>query len=153
VSEPGEVGVGVLQALGEAAADGGPLMWPLAALGVALALAGLVFLVLTLISGTRALTFASVLLSGATLALVLGFAGEALAYRQTVARYFEQLSTSSGSREAELTPEEGALILLGTRSDALGARVWGLDAALAPSFLGCVLLGLGVGRLGRFKRP
>lgn len=96
-------------------------------------------LVVTLRTQRRAITFGVAMLACALLPLALGQLG---------------LSSSALSAEESITraaPRYRELVRVGFRGEGLHATAWGYGAAAFPSFLGCLLLGLGASRLERFK--
>lgn len=116
--------------------------YPIAALGCLLPLLALGILILALFSKTNRVLPASMLL--------LALSG----LPPTLSVLGAQLVGSSAEEAlVHADPGDRDVIRAGTEGEVLNLHLWGLGAAIIPSFLGCALLGLGLGRLDRFRTP
>lgn len=126
--------------LAEGFTEGGVWMYPISALGCLLPLLALAFVVLALVSKTnRALPLSIALLVLAIIPPSLGAMGARSARRSTE------------DALVNVNPADVATIRAGAESESLNLQTWGFGAALTPSVVGCLLLGLGLSRLPRFN--
>jgi hypothetical protein len=124
----------------EAFTEGGIWMYPITLLGCLFFALALVFVVVSLVSKTnRALPLSIALLVLAVLPAGLG----------ALAAQFSRAAAEEAI--AHVDPLDQATIRAAAESESLNTEVAGLGAALVPAFIGCLLLGLGLSRLDRFK--
>lgn len=135
--------VSATEQLAESFTEGGAWMYPIAALGCLLPLLALGFLVAGAMSRTnRALPLGLALLVLCVLPPALGVMGARSARIQVEAVI------------NDVDEADRATIRAGAESELMSLNLWGLSSALIPSLLGCVLLGMGLGGLERFRpRP
>lgn len=132
-----------LQSLAQSFVEGGIWMYPIAALACLLPLLAMVFLVMGATATTnRALPLSVALLVLSVLPPSLGTLGARFARAEV-----EQILNS-------VDPADRATIQAGAESELMNLTLWGFGAALIPGLLGCILLGIGLSRLKRFRaRP
>ncbi len=131
---------GVFEQLAQSFTDGGWFMYPITALGCLLPLLAIAFVVAAAISKTnRALPLAIALLVLSVLPPALGSMGARSARVQVEAAL---VNVNDADRDT---------IRAAAESEMMNLTIWGLSSALIPSLVGCVLLGMGLGRLERFR--
>lgn len=131
---------GFSESIASSFAEGGVWMYPVALLGCVLVLASLICVILGVISTTnQALPLAIVLLVLAVLPPGISAIGVRLG-RANVETIM-----------ATVNEDDRATIRAACEAELLNLTLAGLSASLIPSVLGCVLLGLGLSRLHRFR--
>jgi len=135
-----ELEMGLVESVTHAMRQGGPFMMPLAGLAALATLLGLGFLAVTLVRKRGATAFGLVLLGLVGATFVVDAAGEAVEVRRARA-------SLEDFDEQQRTPTMEKLMASGQ----LRLRDAALTGAVAPTFLACVLLSLGLSRSRRFE--
>lgn len=120
--------------------DGGVFMYPIDLLGCLLLPLSLVALIVGITSKTnRALPLAVALGLAALLPGAIGAVGA------------KQARTETEAAVRDANPLDRETIAMGSAGIPQILEAWGFAASVLPLFLGCALLGVGLGRLERFR--
>lgn len=129
----------VIERLSDLFLEGGLFMYPITALAVLLPLVAAALLVLTAIRGRGALTAGLVVLGLMFAGLSLASVGEALGRKNIE------------SALAMAAPEDRTTISAAGEGELLALGIFSSAGAVLPGFLACLLIGLGLSQLDRFK--